>query len=381
MVERARAAQAAIDHFTAEQVDELTTAVAYAVARKDRAEQLARLAVDEAGFGNYDDKVTKIQRRVLGVLSDLRATPTVGVVAEDPERGLTQIAKPVGVVAALVPTTGPDATPPVKALWALAGRNAVVFAAHPRSAGTTRVVVDLMRDACEQVGAPSDLVQVLPEPKIAATQELMRLADLVVATGGAAMVKAAYSSGTPAFGVGVGNCVHVVDETADLVDAANAIAVAKTFDHATSCLADNAVIVHDDVHDELLGLLRARGGHLCSAEQKRALQAVMWRRGRARARNPHRAGAGEPEPQRGCGQPPQRAALHAQPRLRDLGRHHHNGEPQRPAFCEPDLGVQADRAPGHRRGRPVRRARPAVRSMSSMLGRELFPVGCRRRGQ
>jgi acyl-CoA reductase-like NAD-dependent aldehyde dehydrogenase len=278
-----------------------------------------------------DDKVTKIQRRVLGVLSDLRATPTVGVVAQDPERGLTQIAKPVGVVAALVPTTGPDATPPVKALWALAGRNAVVFAAHPRSAGTTRVVVDLMRDACEQVGAPSDLVQVLPEP--------------------------------------------------DLVDAANAIAVAKTFDHATSCLADNAVIVHDDVHDELLGLLRARGGHLCSAEQKRALQAVMWRRGRARARNPHRAGAGEPEPQRGRGQPPQRAALHAQPRLRDLGRHHHNGEPQRPTFCEPDLGVQDDRAPGHRRGRPVRRARPAVRSVSSMLGRELFPVGCRRRGQ
>jgi len=276
VVERARAAQAAIDHFTAEQVDELTTAVAYAVARKDRAEQLARLAVDEAGFGNYDDKVIKIQRRVLGVLSDLRATPTVGVVAEDPERGLTQIAKPVGVVAALVPTTGPDATPPVKALWALAGRNAVVFAAHPRSAGTTRVVVDLMRDACEQVGAPSDLVQVLPEPKIAATQELMRLADLVVATGGAAMVKAAYSSGTPAFGVGVGNCVHVVDETADLVDAADAIAVAKTFDHATSCLADNAVIVHHDVHDELLALLRARGGHLCSAEQKQALQAVMW---------------------------------------------------------------------------------------------------------
>ncbi|MDT7608901.1 MAG: sulfoacetaldehyde dehydrogenase, partial [Pseudonocardiales bacterium] len=322
-----------------------------------------------------DDKVTKIQRRVLGVLGDLRATPTVGVVAEDPERGLTQIAKPVGVVVALVPTTGPDATPPVKALWALAGRNAVVFAAHPRSAGTTRVVVDLMRDACEQVGAPSDLVQVLPEPKIAATQELMRLADLVVATGGAAMVKAAYSSGTPAFGVGVGNCVHVVDETADLVDAANAIAVAKTFDHATSCLADNAVIVHDDVHDELLGLLRARGGHLCSAEQKRALQAVMWRRGRARARNPHRAGAGEPEPQRGRGQPPQRAALHAQPRLWDLGRHHHNGEHQRPAFCEPDLGFQTDRAAGYRRGCSVRRARPAVRSVSSMLGREVFPVG------
>ncbi|MDT7669689.1 MAG: sulfoacetaldehyde dehydrogenase [Pseudonocardiales bacterium] len=310
-----------------------------------------------------DDKVTKIQRRVLGVLSDLRATPTVGVVAEDPERGLTQIAKPVGVVAALVPTTGPDATPPVKALWALAGRNAVVFAAHPRSAGTTRVVVDLMRDACEQVGAPSDLVQVLPEPKIAATQELMRLADLVVATGGAAMVKAAYSSGTPAFGVGVGNCVHVVDETADLVDAANAIAVAKTFDHATSCLADNAVIVHDDVHDELLGLLRARGGHLCSAEQKRALQAVMWRRGRARPRNPHSAGAGEPEPQRGCGKSPQRAPLHAQPQLRHLGRQHHHGERQRTPLRQPDLGVTSGDPHGGDGGRAVRRPLGDVRPM------------------
>lgn len=276
VVRQARAAQAAVNDYTAEQVDELTTAVAYAVARKDRSEQLARLAVDEAGFGNYADKVTKIQRRVLGVLADLRETPTVGVVRRDPERGITQIAKPVGVVAALIPTTGPDATPPVKALWALAGRNAVIFAAHPRSIGTTRAVTEYMRAACEQVGAPADLIQVLPEAKIAATNELMRSADLIVATGGASMVKAAYSSGTPAFGVGVGNSVHVVDETADLADAATAIVVAKTFDHATSCLADNAVVAADEIHDELLALLTAQGGHLCTAEQKQALQAVMW---------------------------------------------------------------------------------------------------------
>ncbi len=279
VVDRARAAQAVIDDWTAERTAELTTAVAYSVARKDRAEELGGLAVDEAGFGTHADKVTKIQRRVLGVLADLRATPTAGVVAEDPERGLTQIAKPVGVVAALVPTTGPDATPPVKALWALAGRNAIVFAAHPRSAGTTRAVVDRMRAACERVGAPDDLIQLLPEAKIAATQELMRLADLIVATGGAGMVKAAYSSGTPAFGVGVGNCVHVVDETADLVDAADAIAVAKTFDNATSCLADNAVIAQETVYDELLEMLIARGGYLCSASEKAALQTAMWPNG------------------------------------------------------------------------------------------------------
>lgn len=276
VVARARAAQAAIADWDAARVDELTTAVAYAVARKDRCEELARLAVDEAGFGNYADKVTKIQRRVLGVLSDLRTTKTVGVVEEDPDRGLVKIAKPVGVVAGLVPTTGPDATPPVKALCALAGRNAIVFAAHPRSKQTTDAVVGYMREACEQVGAPADLVQVLPEAKIVHTQELMKAVDLIVATGGAGMVKAAYSSGTPAFGVGVGNSVHVVDETADLDDAAASIVAAKTFDYATSCLADNALVVHASVYDDLLGRLLAQGGHLCSAEEKERLRAVMW---------------------------------------------------------------------------------------------------------
>lgn len=276
VVARARAAQSEIADWDAARVHELTTAVAYAVARKDRAEELARLAVDEAGFGNYEDKVTKIERRVLGVLSDLRETPTVGVVEEDPARGLVKIAKPVGVVAGLVPTTGPDATPPVKALCALAGRNAIIFAAHPRSKRTTDAVVGFMREACEQVGAPADLVQVLPEAKIAFTQELMHQVDLIVATGGAGMVKAAYSSGTPAFGVGVGNAVHVVDETADLADAAAAIVAAKTFDFATSCLADNAAVVHDSVYDDLLARLIAAGGHLCDAGEKTALQAAMW---------------------------------------------------------------------------------------------------------
>src|SRR5205814_9620661 len=123
----------------------------------------------------------------------------------------------------------------------------IVVAPHPRTKRSTELVVDYMRAACEQVGAPADLIQSVPEPSIGKTGELMRQADLVVATGGAGMVKAAYSSGTPAYGVGVGNSVHVVDETADVADAAAAIMTAKTFDYATSCLADNAVIVHADV--------------------------------------------------------------------------------------------------------------------------------------
>jgi sulfoacetaldehyde dehydrogenase len=276
VVARPRAAARAIESYPQEQVDELVTAVAWAVVRKDHAETLARLAVDEGGFGNYADKVAKIHKRVTGVLADMTGLRTVGVVEELPAAGLVKIAKPVGVVAALIPTTGPDATPPVKALFAVKGRNAIICAPHPRTTGATEAVVGFMRAACEQVGAPADLVQSLPAPALAQTPELMRQADLVVATGGAGMVRAAYSSGTPAYGVGVGNAVHVVDETADLADAASAILAAKSFDYATSCLADNALIVHADVYDELLGRLTGAGAHLCGQQQKDALREVMW---------------------------------------------------------------------------------------------------------
>ena len=276
VVERAGKAASAIEHYTQEQVDALVTAVAWAVVREDRAHELARLAVDEGGFGNYQDKVIKIGKRVTGVLADMAGLRTVGVVEEIPEAGLVKMAKPVGVVAALIPTTGPDATPPVKTLFALKGRNAIVCAPHPRTRRTTEAVVGYMRAACEQVGAPADLVQSLAAPSLAKTQELMRQADLIVATGGAGMVKAAYSSGTPAYGVGVGNAVHVVDETADVADAAAAIVTAKTFDYATSCLADNAVIAHASVYDELVRLLTEAGAHLCDEQQAAALRAVMW---------------------------------------------------------------------------------------------------------
>ena len=276
LVERARGAQESIAGYSQEDVDELVTAVAWAVVRKDHAEKLAQLVVDEGGFGNYDDKLTKINRRVIGVLDDMRSVRTVGVIEEDPERGLVKIAKPVGVVAALIPVTGPDATPPLKALFALKGRNAIIMAPHPKTTKTTAAVVEMMREACEQVGAPPDLVQVVTEPSIPKTQELMQQADLIVATGGAGMVKAAYSSGTPAYGVGVGNAVHVVDETANLDDAAAAITTAKTFDYATSCLADNAVIAEDGIHDGLVDRLIGLGGHVCDAEQKASLEKLMW---------------------------------------------------------------------------------------------------------
>jgi sulfoacetaldehyde dehydrogenase len=276
IIERARRAQQSVAPYSQAEVDRLTTAVAWSVVRQDRAETLARLAVDEGGFGDYTDKVSKIRNRIMGTLADIATVKTVGVVEEIPEKGLLKIAKPVGVVAALIPTTGPDATPPLKTLLALKGRNAIVIAAHPRTRKTTELVVRYMREACVQVGASADLVQLIDPPSLPKTQTLMRQADLIVATGGEAMVKAAYSSGTPAYGVGVGNSVHVVDETADLDDAAKAIAVAKTFDHATSCLADNAVVAASSIYRDLVDRLVAQGGYLCNADEKEKLKALMW---------------------------------------------------------------------------------------------------------
>ena len=275
-IQKARVAQEKIANYSQDQVDELVTAICWAIVREDRAKELAKLAVDEGGFGNYTDKVSKIRNRCMGTLRDMQSVKTVGIVEEIPEKGLIKIAKPVGIVAALIPTTGPDATPPLKTLLALKGRNAIIVAAHPRTQLTTELTVKYMREACEQVGAPADLVQVIEKPSLSKTQQLMQQADLIVATGGAAMVKAAYSSGTPAYGVGVGNSVHVVDETSDLDDAANTIAIAKKFDYATSCLADNSVVAHESIYDELTERLQKLGAHLCNADEKDKLQRLMW---------------------------------------------------------------------------------------------------------
>lgn len=277
LVERARISMKAIEHFTQAEADELVMAIGWHVV-KDK-EALARLAVEEGGFGNYQDKITKIRLRVTGTIRDMQGVKTVGVVEVDPVRGLVKIAKPVGVVAAIIPSTGPDATPPMKALCALKGKNAIIMAAHPKTQKSSQLAVDLMRQGCRALGVPEDLIQIIQQPSIAKTQELMRQADLIVATGGVEMVRAAYSSGTPAYGVGVGNTVHVVDETADLDDAAIMIARGKTFDCATSCLADNSVVAHETIYARLVEKLVQQGAYVCDAEEKARLQKVMWPKG------------------------------------------------------------------------------------------------------
>jgi sulfoacetaldehyde dehydrogenase len=276
LVARSRAAQAQIEHYTQDQVDELIRAMVWSVARPGVAEEIARLTVEETRLGNYDGKYLKIFRKTRAALMDIIDDKSVGVIEDYPEREIVVIAKPVGVIGALSPSTNPEATPVIKAINAVKGRNSIIVAPHPRAKLTNKAVCDRMRAALVAMGAPADLVISIDTPTLPRTEELMKQCDRILATGGGAMVTAAYSSGTPALGVGVGNAVITVDETADLDDAAEKIRISKTLDFAASCSADNSVLLVDAIHDEMLGKLIAKGGLVLDADQKAKLQAVLW---------------------------------------------------------------------------------------------------------
>ncbi|HEY0326610.1 MAG TPA: aldehyde dehydrogenase family protein, partial [Allosphingosinicella sp.] len=276
LVERSRAAQQQIEHASQERVDELIRAMVWSVARPGVAEEIAQLTVDETQLGNYDGKYLKIFRKTRAALMDIIDDKSVGVIEEMPEREIVVIAKPVGVIGALSPSTNPEATPVIKAINAVKGRNSIIIAPHPRAKLTNKAVVDKMRAALEAMGAPADLVISIDTPTLDKTNELMRQCDRILATGGNPMVKAAYSSGTPALGVGAGNAVITVDETADLDDAAEKIRISKTLDNAASCSSDNSVVLVDAIHDEMLEKLKAKGGLVLDDEQKAKLQAVLW---------------------------------------------------------------------------------------------------------
>ena len=183
------------------------------------------------------------------------------------------------MIGALSPSTNPEATPVIKAICAVKGRNSIIVAPHPRAKITNKIICDLMRDALVKLGAPADLVIAIETPSVEKTNEVMRQCDRILATGGSPMVKAAYSSGTPALGVGVGNAVITVDETADLDAAAEKIRISKTLDLAASCSSDNAVMLVDAIHDDMLAKLEHQGGYLINAEEKAKLQAVIWNDG------------------------------------------------------------------------------------------------------
>ena len=276
IVEKARAAQAQIEFWSQEKVDEMVASVGWEVYERSHAEACAKLAVEETGMGVYEDKLLKHQKKTLGTLRDLHGLKTTGIIEEDNEKGLIKIAKPVGVIGALTPITNASSTITCNGLPILKTRNAVIFAPHPKAKATCELTCNYFREGLKKVGAPVDLVQNLKDPSVELTQLLMKHVDLIVATGGSAMVKVAYSSGTPAYGVGAGNSVVVVDETADLASAAKKIYLGKVFDNATSCSSENSCVIQESIFSEMVELFKGQGGYLCNAEEKKRLHAVMW---------------------------------------------------------------------------------------------------------
>jgi sulfoacetaldehyde dehydrogenase len=281
LVARARVAQREFEGWDQDGVDQAVRAVAWSLYKPEHAERLARVAVETTGIGRVEDKVAKNRRKTFGTLGDLLAQRSVGVTREDPEAGITEIAKPVGVVVAIVGSTNPAATPVNKAMMAVKARDAIVVSPSPLGLATCELVVELARAELAKVGAPLDLVQHLPAPITKeGTRALMAAADLVVATGSQRNVRDAYASGTPAIGVGSGNVPVIVEASADLDDAVAKIKRSKVFDYATSCSSENAVLLEGAVYDRALEALRRAGGHLCTPEEKERLQRAMWPEGR-----------------------------------------------------------------------------------------------------
>ena len=276
LINRSREAQKQIENYTQEQVDELIRAMVWSVAKPGMAEEIAQFTVDETQLGNYDGKFLKIQRKTRATLMDIIDDKSVGILEEDSERAIVKIAKPMGVIGALSPSTNPEATPVIKSIHAVKGRNSIIVAPHPRAKLTNKKICDLMREAIVKCGAPADLVQAIEIPSLELTNELMAQCDRVLATGGGAMVNAAYSSGTPALGVGVGNAVITVDDTADLDDAAEKIRISKTLDLAASCSSDNSVILVESIYEEMISKLKDKGGFLVNEEQKQKLKETLW---------------------------------------------------------------------------------------------------------
>jgi sulfoacetaldehyde dehydrogenase len=276
LVERARAAQKIVEGYSQRQLDELAAAIVYAFSRNELATEIAKLALEETDMGHEESKIRKLTKKLPAVFYQIKSVKTVGVIERDLEMGIRKIAKPVGVIAALIPSTNPEATPIFKGVLSLRARNAIIFAPHPRSKQTTTRVVNIMRDILEKNGAPKDLFICVETPSKEISQELMKQCDLTMATGSSDMVQAAYSSGKPAYGVGAGNAVVVIDETADLADAAHKIKTGKLGDYASGCSAENSLVIKESVYSEMLELLQREGGYRVNAEEKEKLRHTMW---------------------------------------------------------------------------------------------------------
>lgn len=275
LLARARAAMAVVSHEDQSTVDRWCRAVAWATANEQTFGRLTRMSVDESGMGSADG-VPARRWKILGILRDALRARSVGIIEDIPEKGLVKYAKPAGVIAGVLPVTNPLVTMVNMAINAIKCRDAVIFSPHPMSRNTALEIARVIRAALSKQGAPEDLILCLDKPSIPLAQELMSICDLTIATGGPAMVKSAYSSGKPAYGVGSGNATIVVDETADIAEAARNTRISKTQNHGSGCSCDGNLLVEGTIYDAFLAQLQEEGGYLATADDKRSLEAVMW---------------------------------------------------------------------------------------------------------
>lgn len=276
-LDKAKKALAVIEKYDQERVDKLIQGIAWSVANTKTFMKLVDMSITESGLGDYETRGNK-RFKIRGVLRDALRQKSVGIIEEDPVKGLVKYAKPVGIIGCLVPTTNPDLTPAGNAIYAIKARNVIIFSPHPRSKKTTFETVRLMREACKAQGAPEDLIQCLDKVNIPMSEALMSKCDLVIATGGQGVVRRAYKSGTPAYGVGAGNSTMIIDETAiqNISECAHNTMLSKTSDFGSGCSADGNLVVHESVFDILTEELVKEGGYLLNAEEQDAVRKVLW---------------------------------------------------------------------------------------------------------
>ncbi len=275
MYARAKKAFEVIEFWPQEKVDEMLAVVAWQWQKEDFAREVAKLAVDESGMGVYEDKVKKANK-IRGIMWDMKGKKTCGLIKDDKEKGIKTYAKPIGVVANVVPCTNPTITTCFIGLSLLKTRNAMICSPHPRTKQSTFRTVEYGRKALKAFGAPEDLMLCIEEPTNEKTVELMSTCDFAVATGGKALIKVVHAAGTPAITVGAGNVRAIIDPSADLAKAADCVMRSKIFDNATSCSSENAVSIHVSVYDKMMEELKKVGGFLLSDEDREKLRKAMW---------------------------------------------------------------------------------------------------------
>lgn len=275
LIAKAKIAQKQFENSTQEQVDEAVKVVAKTIF--DNAEVLAELAIDETGMGVYEHKVNKNKGKARIIWHSLKNKKSVGIIEEDVENGIIKVAKPMGVVGAVTPCTNPIVTPMCNIMFALKGRNAIIIAPHPRAKKCATYTIELINENLKQLGLPENLIQTIEDPSVEMTGDLMKVVDVIVATGGMGMVKAAYSSGKPAYGVGAGNVQCIIDRDVNIAETVPKIITGRAFDNGIICSGEQMVIVHEDDYEKVVNEFKKNKAYFVDNKvEKQKLREVLF---------------------------------------------------------------------------------------------------------